>query len=92
MSMTGKGAARLHIERHYGIYKYNCEVCHKGFSSSALMRAHMAQHTGVKDFKCEFCSREFGYKHVLKTHQRKCPELVRKFEPVELVRKFEPVD
>lgn len=51
-------------------HKYVCDVCQKGFSSSASMRRHKEIHSGIKKFACTLCSNSYTQKHNLTKHMR----------------------
>lgn len=42
-----------------GVYKYECEVCHKLYANTTSMSVHMRIHKGEKPFSCKECDRSF---------------------------------
>jgi len=62
-----------HIFTHHTDEKdrpYQCEVCHKGFGNSSVLRQHMFIHDNKRQFKCDKCSSAFNKKVNLTWHIR----------------------
>merc|ERR1712142_431170 len=66
------GRLQLHMNVHKEDKEkpYKCDVCEKGFSSSASLKNHKLLHTG-EVHKCEFCEYTAVQKGNLKTHRMK---------------------
>ncbi|KAG7918206.1 hypothetical protein KL927_001663 [Ogataea polymorpha] len=62
--------------------RFECEICHKGFSRADYLSRHLVNHDAVKPYSCQQCSvafarRDLREKHLKsKTHQRRI-ELLR---------------
>ena len=53
---------------------YQCKVCGKSFTKSALDRHFNTVHEGRKDYKCVSCGKSFSDPGYLKKHSRKIHE------------------
>ena len=47
---------------------FNCEVCHKRFSTKMTMNEHVQTHTAEKLFNCKQCNKKFSNKSNLNVH------------------------
>ena len=50
---------------------FQCEKCHKYFSTKESLSKHIRVHLGVKKFHCQICEVSFVQNHELKSHVRK---------------------
>ncbi len=73
--LSSKTEFRRHMNRHAGIYLYNCPTCGKGFSCTTNLRAHVAKQncTGHQASTCPECHNVFPSKIELGRHV--CPGL-----------------
>ncbi|XP_037948939.1 uncharacterized protein LOC119680194 isoform X2 [Teleopsis dalmanni] len=60
-----------HLRLHNG-ETFNCEQCHKGFTTLSDLKKHMRTHTQFRPYKCQenACGKSFTASHHLKTHIR----------------------
>jgi len=53
----------LHIKSiHQRIFKFQCQICQKGFSQSANYKGHLASHDTVLKLKCDQCNARLQYR------------------------------
>ncbi|KAJ8705328.1 hypothetical protein PYW07_011155 [Mythimna separata] len=64
-----QGAMKEHQSRHLDQYKYNCEVCGKGFNTKTWYDQHQNIHKGLKPFKCDMCGIGFPMARYLQHHK-----------------------
>ena len=53
---------------HEKIKNYCCEICGKGFSSSAHLQEHVGIHDNIKRYTCETCGEGFIHRASFKRH------------------------
>ena len=56
------------LKKHLGQYRFQCDVCNKGFMDHSNLEGHMSVHTDKKVFKSPMCPRSYGYKQPFKAH------------------------
>ena len=49
---------------------FNCQICHRSYSSKYSLNRHMKVHDESKAFKCDVCLKLFSTKEELKDHYR----------------------
>ncbi|XP_016978083.1 zinc finger protein 571 [Drosophila rhopaloa] len=47
-----------------------CNICHRGFYKSSLLKAHMMQHEGLKPYTCVLCGKSYARANLLDAHLR----------------------
>ncbi|KAJ8707483.1 hypothetical protein PYW08_010735 [Mythimna loreyi] len=64
-----QGAMKEHQSRHLDQYKYNCEVCGKGFNTKTWYDQHQNIHMGLRPFSCDVCGMGFPMARYLQHHK-----------------------
>lgn len=49
-------------------FKFQCQVCDKGFMKKFDLEQHLRCHTGERPFLCKLCGRSFAQKSNCKSH------------------------
>lgn len=74
-----------HKRLHFGVYKFHCDICRKGFFDRTHLRAHMdSSHSKVRRYECKHCNKSFFWKHHLKRHLGTCDQAKRHSSDVKL--------
>ena len=60
--------------KHENAFKFQCQMCGKGFNQAIQYRGHCATHLNVPVEKCQHCSKEFQAPGSLKKHLRICTD------------------
>ena len=56
-----------HVNRHVGVYKFNCPYCNKGLNTEKQVKGHLKQHTRRLGLHCIHCLRQFNrFKNLMK--------------------------
>ena len=50
--------------------RFNCQVCHRSYSTKCILNQHMKVRDDSKSFKCNVCLKVFQFKSHLKRHYR----------------------
>ena len=56
--------------------RFQCDICRKGFKSSAHFEGHQNVHHGNTPYACRKCPKTFAYSMSLKRHGKKCKGVV----------------
>lgn len=62
---------KRHVEiSHFGIKRFQCDVCSGYYSSFQNLKEHKNLHTGLKPFHCSTCGERFRQASQLSLHKR----------------------
>ncbi|KAK7051157.1 hypothetical protein SK128_025703, partial [Halocaridina rubra] len=67
-SFTHCSTYKDHLRSHNDIRPYMCEVCHKSYTSKAILKRHTFLHLEEKPFKCNTCGKCYSAKYYLDCH------------------------
>lgn len=59
LQLANRGSLKKHMDRKHNpnrVYKYNCDLCTKGFHTCTQLARHRFEHTGIHPLKCEKCN------------------------------------
>lgn len=56
------------IQKHTNIKRFECDICHKMFRSTAYLKIHRKIHLGDRPRECPFCQRAFLHSQSLRIH------------------------
>jgi len=77
---------KRHVEiSHFGIKRFQCDVCSGFYSSFQNLKEHKNLHTGLKPFRCPTCGEKFRQASQLSLHKRghACKKLPNQTEKTE---------
>ena len=60
-----------HIQKCENSYKFTCDICKKGFTSTQRLVNHIRVHTKEKPFPCDRCDVKFSRSDKLLAHKRR---------------------
>ncbi len=66
-TFVSKGSLNAHMKLHFGVFKFWCDECKKGYNHRSNYQQHMAKHEG-RTFPCQFCTKRFQTEKSLTNH------------------------
>lgn len=63
------GVLKLHMRRHTGENRFQCNQCEKSYHVKNLLESHMVTHSNERPFKCDVCDKRFKILQTLQKHE-----------------------